>query len=130
MGSHSLLQGIFLTQGLHPDLLHYKQILYHLSHQGSRESACNVGDLDSISGWRRDPFQYSCLENSVDRGAWQATVHGVSENWTQLRYNSQTIHFTHLKYTSVILESFQNCTVITRNNFTTFLLPPKKSYVL
>ena len=32
--SHSLLQGIFLTQGLNPSLLHCRQILYHLSHQG------------------------------------------------------------------------------------------------
>ena len=28
------------------------------------------------------PFQYSCLENSMDRGAWQATVHGVLKSWT------------------------------------------------
>ena len=35
VGSHSLLQGIFLTQGLNLGLLHYRQILYHLSHQGS-----------------------------------------------------------------------------------------------
>ena len=31
-----------------------------------------------------NPFQYSCLENSMDRGAWWATVHGVSKSWTQL----------------------------------------------
>ena len=35
MGCYSLLQGIFLTWGLNPDLLHQRQILYHLSHQGS-----------------------------------------------------------------------------------------------
>ena len=35
MGCHALLQGIFPTQGLNPGLPHYKQILYHLSHQGS-----------------------------------------------------------------------------------------------
>ena len=35
MGCHSLLQGIFLTQGLNPGLLHYRQTLCHLSHQGS-----------------------------------------------------------------------------------------------
>ena len=34
VGSHSLLQEIFLTQGLNQHLLHYRQILYHLSHQG------------------------------------------------------------------------------------------------
>ena len=35
VGCHSLLQGIFPTQGLNPGLLHYKQILHHLSTQGS-----------------------------------------------------------------------------------------------
>ena len=29
-----------------------------------------------------DPLQYSCLKNSMNRGAWQATVHDVSESWT------------------------------------------------
>ena len=51
---------------------------------------CNAGDLDSIPGLgrspgeRRDwqPIQYSCLENSMDRGTWWATVHGVSESDT------------------------------------------------
>ena len=32
VGCHSLLQGIFLTQGLNPGLLHHRQIIYHLSH--------------------------------------------------------------------------------------------------
>ena len=48
-----------------------------------KESACNVGDLGSIPGSGRSsgegnsyPLQYSCLENSVSRGAWKATVHG------------------------------------------------------
>ena len=31
-----------------------------------------------------NPLQYSCLENSMDRGAWQARVHGVTKSWTQL----------------------------------------------
>ena len=30
------------------------------------------------------PFQYSCLENSMERGAWWATVHGAAKSWTQL----------------------------------------------
>ena len=52
--------------------------------QSVKESACNTGDLGSIPGLVRspgegkgNPLQYSCLENPMDRGAWQATVHGV-----------------------------------------------------
>ena len=50
-----------------------------------KESACNAGDPGSIPGSGRslgegngNPLQYSCLENLMDRGAWQATVHGVA----------------------------------------------------
>ena len=56
-----------------------------------KESACNSGDQDSIPGSGRFhgegngyPLQYSCLENSMDRGAWWATVHGVAKSWTRL----------------------------------------------
>ena len=55
----------------------------------SKESACSAGDSGLISGLRRSPgggngypLQYSCLENSMDRGAWRATVHGVIKSWT------------------------------------------------
>ena len=54
------------------------------------ESAYNAGDSGSIPGSGRSPgegngypLQYSHLENSTDRGAWQATVHGVTKSWTQ-----------------------------------------------
>ena len=50
-----------------------------------KESAYNVGDLGMIPGSGRFPregngnlLQYSCLENAMDKGAWQATVHGVT----------------------------------------------------
>ena len=50
-----------------------------------KESARNAGDLSSIPGSGRspgvgngNPLQYYCLENPKDRGAWQATVHGVT----------------------------------------------------
>ena len=55
-----------------------------------KEFACNVGDLGSILGLGRSPreengypLQYSGLENSMDRGAWESTTHGVAESWTQ-----------------------------------------------
>ena len=60
----------------------------------SKESACNAGVLGSIPGlrmampipWRRDwqSFQYSCLENAMDRRTWWVTVHGVTKSQTQL----------------------------------------------
>ena len=52
-----------------------------------KESACNAGDPSLIPGLGRslgegngNPFQYACLENSMDRGAWQVTVHGITES--------------------------------------------------
>ena len=56
-----------------------------------KESACNAGDLGSIPGLGKypgkgngNPLQYSCLDNSMDRGAWQATVSGAAKNQTLL----------------------------------------------
>ena len=55
----------------------------------SKESACNAGDLGLIPGSGRslgegngNPLQYSCLENPMDRGAWWATVYGITKSWT------------------------------------------------
>ena len=52
-----------------------------------KESACNVEDPGLISEMGRSPgegnsntLQYSCLENSMDRGDWWATVHGVTDS--------------------------------------------------
>ena len=68
------------------------KVTYHI-HWGfpgglvSKESACNVGDPGSIRGSGRSPgegignlLQYSCIENPMDKGAWQATVHGITKN--------------------------------------------------
>ena len=55
-----------------------------------KESAGNAGDLGVIpgSGWSGQGngylLQYSCLENPMDRGAWQTTIHGVTKSWTWL----------------------------------------------
>ena len=69
---------------------------------GSKESACNTGDLSLISGSGRspgegngNPLQYSCLGSPMDRGAWWVTVHGVSRVGHDLatKTNQPTISF-------------------------------------
>ena len=56
-----------------------------------KESACSVGDPPLIPGLGRlpgegncNPLQYSCLENPMDREAWQATVQRGTKSWTWL----------------------------------------------
>ena len=58
----------------------------------SKESACNAGDPGLIPGSERSPgggngnlFQFSCLENSMEGGSWQAIVHGIAKSQTQLK---------------------------------------------
>ena len=66
-------------------------LLVFLQGLRGKESACNEGDTGLISGSGRslregtgNQFQYSCLENPKDRGAWRATVSGVAESQTRL----------------------------------------------
>ena len=63
-----------------------RMILAYPGGSDGKESACNAGGLDSIPGLGRslgegngNPLQYSCLENSTDRGAQWAIVHGVTK---------------------------------------------------
>ena len=61
----------------------------------SKESTYNAGDAEGaglIPGSGRphgeghgDPLQYSCLENSMDSGAWRVTIHRVSKSWTLMK---------------------------------------------
>ena len=67
-------------------------------------SVADTSDTGSISGLRRspgvgngNPLQYSCLENPMDRGAWQATVHGITRSQRRLS--------THISVTVIIISS-------------------------
>ena len=60
-----------------------------------RNLPANAGDTSSILGWGRsleegngNPLQYSCLGNSMDRGAWWVTAHGVVESYMTEQLNS------------------------------------------
>ena len=70
-----------------------RAILFRWDYYGSdgKESAYNAGDLGSVPGSGRSPaeengypLQYSCLENSMDRGAWWAILHGMAKSQRQL----------------------------------------------
>ena len=73
----------------------------------SEESTCNAGetrDAGSVPGSGRssgggngNPLQYSCLATPRDRGAWQATVHGVTKSWTRLS-DTHTHTHTHTQH--------------------------------
>ena len=112
MCCHFLLQGIFSTQRLNWSLLH-QQGGYHRT---TREALvciyirhANVIRTCQVAHWQRDardivlipgsgrspgghgnPLQYSCLENSMVRGTWWITVHGVTNSRTQLSEHSRT----------------------------------------
>ena len=65
--------------------------------------AGDSGDAGSILGLGRspgerhgNPLQYSCLENPMDKGAWQATIQRVTKSWAQLKQLSTQAHKFHL----------------------------------
>ena len=83
---HLSLSAIYLSLSICLSLHSYKS--FSGGSEGE-ESACNMGDPFLILGLGRSPgegngnsLQYSCLENYMNRGAWQATVHGATESWT------------------------------------------------
>ena len=73
------------------DLLMIEETLDFLGGSDGKASAYNTGNPASIprsggspEGGIGNPLQDSCLENSLHRGAWRATVHGVTKSWTLL----------------------------------------------
>ena len=101
LGRHDDLQTLLLLSSHSCHLLIRKprqcRVLHNIKHVGGfpggsdgKASARNVGDPGSIPGSGRspgegngNPLQYSCLENSMDGGAWWATVHGVAKSRTR-----------------------------------------------
>ena len=72
---------------------HYNVSQVALLVNNSSTNIRDSGDVGSIPGLGRfhagingNPFQYSCLENSTDKGAWQPIIHGVTESQIQLNH--------------------------------------------
>ena len=81
---------------------------------GKKNLPANAGDLGLIPGPGRSPgegigfpLQYSCLENSMDRGVWWAIVHGVAKSWTWLK-NTFTWYIYYLYNKKKIIKIMQN----------------------
>ena len=86
---HFILLDLKLSYKYHPSYF----VMGFPGSSDGKESACNVGDLGLIRVSGRspgeghgNPFQYSCLENPIDRSIWWATVHGVAKSWTRLSH--------------------------------------------
>ena len=67
--------------------VHWLTLVAPISGSDGKESTCSAGNQGLIPGSGRspggengNPFQYSCLENPMDRGAWQATVYGIGHD--------------------------------------------------
>ena len=81
-------------------------------------NAEGITDVGSVPGLGRspggghgNPFQYSCLENLMDRGAWWATIHSVTNSQTQLkdtRTCSDSYSFIRLFVQQILIENIQN----------------------
>ena len=92
---------------IHSNWINLLNMKLNMGFSGSwdgRESNCNVGDLALIPGLGRSPgevnsypLQYSCLENSMDRGAWQAIVHGVRRVRQDWAANTFTFTWTNMR---------------------------------
>ena len=94
---------------------------FPLSHSGfsggsnGKESTYNAEDLGLIPELGRspgeghdNPLQYSCLENSTDRGTWWTTVHRVAKSWTQLKQLSMR-HHQESPFSEHRTDGFDNC---------------------
>ena len=89
--------------------MYYESVSHSVVSNSGWFSACNAGVVGSVCGLGRSPgegnsypLQYSCLKNPEDRGAWRATVHGVTKSQTWLR----GFHFKSLLYSIRVVFHF------------------------
>ena len=64
-----------------------EQYIKYIHHPDNHDAVITHGEGNGI------PLQYSCLENPMDGGDWQAAVHGIAKSWTRLNDFTFTFHF-------------------------------------
>ena len=90
----------------------------------------------SIGVGNGNPLQCSCLENPMDRGAWQATVHGITKSWIRLNkmipflnYSWLSVIFYHLTNSNLLLKICLYCENTDPQNILTIVTPLEKMYL-
>ena len=110
VGSLSLLQGIFPTQGSNPGFPFCRWILYQLYHLPANAGDVRGGSVPgsgrSPGGGNDNPLQYSLLENPMDKGAWRVIVQRVTKCWTWLSTH------TRVKDNITFLEKFRRNSLV------------------
>ena len=92
----------WLNSSQHQDIFSEYSLVLALVVKNLPVNAGRLRDVSSIPGWGRspggghgNPLQYSCLQNAMGSGAWQATVYRITKSWTQLKKLHR--HTTHVK---------------------------------
>ena len=87
-------------------VISYSYLFFAVQETAMQETAVSIPGSGRSPGERNDyPFQYSCLENPMDRGSWQATVYGITKCWTWLE--QRTVSHSHAGFNSLAeIESY------------------------
>ena len=95
---------------------------------GIRDAGWVSGLVSSPGEENGNPLQYSCLENSTDRGAWWAAVYGAAESWTRLSACVHNIYVERLIILPLYLFFISSCTSTLFYN-SSFVLPDENAFV-
>ena len=100
----------------------YRAVIFYPGGSDGNESACNAGSPGSIPGsgiFARErngnPLQYSCLENPMDRGAWQVTVHGITKVGHDLMTKPLQYIYTHTHIYILILQHVKSIIIFNKH---------------
>ena len=118
LGCHALLQGIFLTQGLSPGVLHCRQILYCLNHQGSPRILEGVAyPFSGGFSWPRNRTGVSCNAGGFCT-SWASREAQCYSNEVFLKFRFTEVSFTHSNshpYKRTFLRVFDKCRIKSRS---------------